>query len=70
MDHLVDDGILAIVAGADTVSSCLTSLFACLLTHPDKLELLRAEIDMRYPAGEDPEDSIHHRDMHYLHAVM
>ena len=70
MNHLVDDGILAIVAGSDTASSALTSLFACLLTHPETYAKLQQEVDKYYPKGEDPYNAKHYRDMTYLHAVM
>ena len=70
MQQLVDDGVLAIIAGADTTSSALTSLTYALLTHPDAYEKLQAEIDKFYPAGEDALDTKHHRDMPYLTAVM
>ena len=70
MQQLVDDGVLAIVAGADTTSSALTSLTYLLLTHPDAYEKLQAEIDKFYPAGEDALNTKHHRDMPYLTAVM
>ena len=68
--HLVDDGILAIIAGADTTSIALTSITYCLLTHPDVYERLQAEIDKFYPAGENALSPKHHRDMPYLTAVM
>ena len=63
MQQLVDDGVLAIVAGADTTSSALTSLTYLLPTHPDVYEKLQVEIDKFYPAGEDALDTKHHRDM-------
>ena len=70
MQQLVDDGVLAIVAGADTTSSALTSLTYLLPTQPDVYEKLQAEIDKFYPAGEDALDTKHHRDMPYLTVVM
>ncbi|KAI0357606.1 high nitrogen upregulated cytochrome P450 monooxygenase 2 [Trametes cingulata] len=70
LQQLVDDGVLAIVAGADTTSSALTSLFFCLGTHPAAYKRLQEEIDKFYPAGEDACDAKHHRDMHYLTAVI
>ena len=70
VQHLVNDGILAIIAGADTTSIALTSITYCLLAHPDVYERLQAEIDKFYPAGENALDPKHHRDMPYLTAVM
>ena len=48
----------------------LTSLFYCLLTHPDVYAKLREEIDKYYPAGEPASDTKHHREMPYLQATM
>ena len=70
MEDLTDDGVLAIVAGADTTSIALTSVAYCLLTHPDAYACLQAEVDKFYPAGEDALSPKHHRDMPYLTAVM
>ena len=69
MDQLVNDGILAMVAGADTVSSMLTSVFACLLANPEIYEKLQEEVDKFYPPGESLRTK-HHQDMQYLTAVM
>ncbi|KAI0667289.1 high nitrogen upregulated cytochrome P450 monooxygenase 2 [Trametes maxima] len=68
--RLVDDGVVAIVAGADTTSSALTSIFFSLVAHPDTYGRLEEEIDKFYPPGHDPCDTKHHRDMHYLTAVI
>ncbi|KAI0808336.1 cytochrome P450 [Fomes fomentarius] len=68
--QLTDDGCLVVVAGADTTSSALTSLFFCLLTHPETYMCLRAEVDRFYPVGEDALNPRHHRDMGYLNAVI
>ena len=70
MDQLVDDGVLAIIAGADTTSRTLTSLMYLLLTHPEAYEKLQAEIDRFYPPEDDALNPKHYRDMHYLSAVM
>ncbi|KAI1789718.1 high nitrogen upregulated cytochrome P450 monooxygenase 2 [Ganoderma leucocontextum] len=67
---LVNDGILAVIAGSDTVASALTSLFFCLLTNPRTYDALQKEIDQYYPRGEDAFTSKPHRDMPYLHAVI
>ena len=70
MQQLVDDGVLAIIAGSDTTSSALASIVYCLLTHSDVYEKLQQEIDKYYPPGENALDIKHHRDMPYLTAVM
>ncbi|PIL25572.1 cytochrome P450 [Ganoderma sinense ZZ0214-1] len=68
--QLYDDGVLAVVAGSDTASSAMTSIFNCLLTHPEMYARLQEEVDRFYPAGEDAFNTKHHRDMHYLQAVI
>ncbi|KAI0687961.1 cytochrome P450 [Cerioporus squamosus] len=70
IQQLVNDGALAIIAGADTTSGALTSLVYCLLVHPEVYERLQAEIDKFYPPGEDALSTEHHREMHYLTAVI
>ncbi len=70
MRQLIDDGILAIVAGADTVSSAMNSIVFCLLAYPDAYKRLQAEVDKFYPQGENVFDMKYHREMPYLQAVM
>ncbi|KAI0690887.1 high nitrogen upregulated cytochrome P450 monooxygenase 2, partial [Cerioporus squamosus] len=68
--ELAEDGILAVVAGSDTASMTMTSVFYCLLTHPVAYAKLQEEIDKFYPPGESALETKHHRDMHYLQAVI
>lgn len=68
--HLVDDGILALTAGVDTVASALASIFACLLAHTDAYAQLEAEVDKFYPPEQDVRDPTFHKEMAYLDAVM
>ncbi|RPD57205.1 high nitrogen upregulated cytochrome P450 monooxygenase 2, partial [Lentinus tigrinus ALCF2SS1-7] len=70
LQELADYGILAVIAGSDTASMTLTSLFYCLLTNPEAYSKLQAEVDKFYPAGESTSDTQYHRDMHYLQAVI
>ncbi|OJT14456.1 Cytochrome P450 67 [Trametes pubescens] len=70
LQQVVNEGVVAVVAGSDTVSITLTSIFFCLATHPEAYRLLEEEIDRFYPPGQDPCDTEHHRDMHYLTAVI
>ena len=64
------------VAGADTVASALTSLFTCLLAHPDALARLEAEVCAFFPprgdGGDDTEvlDQKRHGEMPWLNACM
>ncbi|KAJ8462070.1 hypothetical protein ONZ51_g11136 [Trametes cubensis] len=68
--HLSDGTLLAVIAGADTISSTLTNLLFCLLTHPRVYMRLQEEIDQFYPPGEDPCDRHPPLEMHYLTAVI
>ena len=70
MKQVVSEGIVAVVAGSDTVSSALTSIFFCLTAHPEAYKRLQDEIDRFYPPAQDPCDTQYHREMYYLSAVM
>lgn len=63
-------GTLTIIAGADTTSSAMASLFWFLLTHPECYRRLRAEVDTVYPPGENALDVSKHEELKYLTAVM
>ncbi|KAI0689003.1 cytochrome P450 [Cerioporus squamosus] len=69
--ELADDGVLAVVAGSDTASLTMTSVFYLLLTHPETYVKLQAEVDTLYLLfGESSSETMHHREMPYLHAVI
>ncbi|KAL6308816.1 high nitrogen upregulated cytochrome P450 monooxygenase 2 [Sparassis latifolia] len=68
--HVISDGSLAVIAGSDTTSGVLTSLFFCLLSHPEAYANLQAEVDKLYPPGENALDTKHHGDMAFLNAVL
>ncbi|KAH9919212.1 cytochrome P450 [Epithele typhae] len=70
VQQLVDDGVLAIVAGADTTASAPTVFVFRLLEHPEVHEKLRREIDKYYPAGQDAMDVKNHRELSYLTACI
>ncbi|KAI1789088.1 high nitrogen upregulated cytochrome P450 monooxygenase 2 [Ganoderma leucocontextum] len=70
VNELIQDGLLVIVAGSDTVASALTSLFFCLLANPRTYAALQKEVDQYYPREEDAHAATYHRDMPYLHAVI
>lgn len=63
-------GALTIVAGADTTSCAMSSLFWFLMTHPECYRRLQEEIDTVYPPGEDAMDTSKHEELKYLNAVM
>ncbi|GJE99306.1 cytochrome P450 [Phanerochaete sordida] len=67
---VMSDGVTALIAGSDTTSSVLASLFYCLLRSPEAYARLQAEVDKFYPRGEDALDPKHIPDMQYLEAVI
>ncbi len=69
-ERLIGDAILAVVAGADTTSNTMVSMFYCLLANPAAYAALQAEVDKFYPPGDNPYDTKHYQEMHYLNAVM
>ena len=65
------DGVLAIVAGADTTSSVLAGIFANLLRNRDIYDRLRREVDTTFPPGEgELFDAAKMCTMQLLNAVM
>ncbi|KAI0331729.1 high nitrogen upregulated cytochrome P450 monooxygenase 2 [Cubamyces sp. BRFM 1775] len=70
MKQVVSEGIIAVVAGSDTVSSALTSIFFCVTANPQVYKRLQDEIDRFYPPAQDSCDTQYHREMHYLTAVI
>jgi len=67
---VVADGALAIVAGADTTVSALSSLFYFLLSNPNHYKKLQEEVDAVYPPGSDPLDVSKHNELKYMNACM
>ena len=70
LPYVINDGILAIIAGADTTANVLTNLIYLLLRNPSEYKRLQAEIDKYYPAGDNALDTKHHQNMPILNAVM
>ncbi|PIL32204.1 cytochrome P450 [Ganoderma sinense ZZ0214-1] len=68
--QLVDDGVLAIVAGSDTTSTALTSFFYCLLTHSEVYAALLQEVDNCYQDGETTLNTARHGKLPYMDAVI
>ncbi|KAH9929918.1 cytochrome P450 [Epithele typhae] len=60
--QLIEDAVLTMVAGSDTVASTLTSLFACLVAHP--------AVHARLSRDTDGTVTRAHRDMAYLGALI
>ena len=63
-------GAIAMVGGADTTASALSSLFWYLLSDTQSYKLLQAEIDRIYPPGEDALDVSKHEELKFLNACM
>ena len=70
MHQLASDGILAVIAGFDTTSVVLSTLFYCLLCNPDIYERLQREVDHYYPPETSALDTKYYPEMSYLDAVM
>ncbi|KAL1938654.1 hypothetical protein VTO73DRAFT_11469 [Trametes versicolor] len=66
----VSNGVLAMIAGADTTSIALSNLFYFVLADRTVYERLQAEVDRYLPPGEDPLDTKHHASMPFLNAVI
>ena len=59
------------IAGSDTTSTVLSSLFSLLLRHPKEYHRLQKEVDEVFPPGEgDPFDATRLAEMPFLNAVM
>ena len=68
--EVVKDGLLAIIAGADTTSSILTATLYYLLCNPGAYERLQAEVDGAFSGGEEPLDMIKLSQMEWLNGCM
>lgn len=71
VDIVIADGMMAIVAGADTTTTALSGIFYYLMTHPSACKKLQAEIDATFPPLEgNPFDTSTLASMPYLNAVI
>ncbi|KAJ7286364.1 cytochrome P450, partial [Mycena rebaudengoi] len=66
----VSDGTLAIVAGADTTASALSSFLWCILSNPDIYRRVQAEVDSVYPDEESVSDTSKQGDLYLLTACL
>ncbi|KAF5391057.1 hypothetical protein D9757_003983 [Collybiopsis confluens] len=64
------DAVLTVIAGSDTSSCAMASLFWFLLSHPGSYKRVREEIDSVYPPGSDPLDASKHSSLPYLAACI
>lgn len=66
----VSDGVLAVIAGSDTVAAALTALWHFLLREPSAFERLRIEVESYFPHGDEPLDFSKMANMPYLNGCM
>lgn len=70
LTEAVSDSGLVIVAGSDTTSTVMSSLFWAIMCNPTVYRRLQDEIDSVFPSGSDSLDPSKHVHMNYLNAVM
>ncbi|KZP24238.1 cytochrome P450 [Athelia psychrophila] len=68
--EVVSDSGLVIIAGSDTTSTVLSSLFWSIMCNPTIYRRLQDEIDSVFPPGENALDPSKHIHMDYLNAVI
>ena len=64
------EGLLAIVAGSDTVNGALSCAIYYLVCNPAVYEQLQDEIDAAFPSGEEPLDVMKLSQMEWLNGCM
>ncbi|KZP27810.1 cytochrome P450 [Athelia psychrophila] len=70
LSEVTADSTLVIVAGSDTTSTLMCSLFWFIMCNATVYRRLRDEIDNVFPAGENVLDPSKHVHMNYLNAVV
>jgi len=72
LPKIVFNSVLAIIAGSDTTSSCLSNIIYYLLRHPSYMNRLRAELDQAFPPSDNNETITLHvlTSLPMLNAVM
>ena len=69
-EELQMDGLLAIIAGSDTVNGALSCALYYLVCNPAIYERLQEEVDAAFPSGEEPLDVMKLTSMEWLNAYM
>ncbi|KAG7093197.1 hypothetical protein E1B28_006887 [Marasmius oreades] len=67
---VASDGVLAVMAGADTTSAALRNFFYLIVANPKCYKRLQREIDSLYPPEADAMDSSKYNDLTYLDACI
>src|SRR6266404_6367635 len=70
VDDLVLEGVLAMVAGSDTVNSTLYCALYYLVCNPAVYMRLQEEVDDAFTSGEEPLDMMELSNMEWLNACM
>lgn len=70
LSAVISDGVLAIMAGADTTTAALRHFFYLMLSHPGYYRQLQEEIDRTFPSGSDALDPDKHCSMPFLNACL
>ncbi len=70
VDDLVLEGMLAIIAGSDTVNSTLSCALYYLVCNPAVYMRLQEEVDDAFTSGEEPLDMMELSNMEWLNACM
>ena len=69
-EDLQMDGMVAIIAGSDTVNGALSCALYYLVCNPAIYERLQEEVDAAFPSGEEPLDVMKLTCMEWLNAYM
>jgi cytochrome P450 len=64
------EGLLAIIAGSDTVNGSLSCAIYYLVCNPAVYEHLQDEVDAAFPGGEEPLDVAKLSQMEWLNGCM
>ncbi len=70
VDDLSLEGLLAIIAGSDTVNGSLSCALYYLVCNPAVYNRLQEEVDAAFPSGEEPLDIVKLNYMEWLNACM
>ncbi|KAI0265869.1 high nitrogen upregulated cytochrome P450 monooxygenase 2 [Gloeopeniophorella convolvens] len=70
LSKVMQQGLLAIIAGSDTTSTTMTAVIYYLIRHPAVYERLLKEIDEAFPTGEEPLDATRLSGLQWLNACI
>ncbi|KAF7310129.1 hypothetical protein MIND_00386300 [Mycena indigotica] len=70
VNEVLADGIMAVIAGSDTVAVALTTFMWCMIMHPDIHARVRAELDAVFPDGTSVYDCDKYDELKLLNACL